>query len=38
MVYMFKYDSTHGQYKGDVKTENGKLIIDGMEITIYNER
>jgi len=38
MVYMFKYDSTHGQYKGDVKTEGGKLIIDGHTITIFNER
>jgi len=38
MVYMFKYDSTHGQYKGDVKTEGGKLIIDGQAITIFNER
>jgi len=38
MVYMFKYDSTHGQYKGEVKAEDGKLVIDGNAIAIFGER
>lgn len=38
MVYMFKYDSTHGQYKGEIRAEDGKLVIDGQEITIFGER
>jgi len=38
MVYMFKYDSTHGQYKGSVEVTNGKLVIDGQEIAVFNER
>ncbi|KAF9034471.1 glyceraldehyde-3-phosphate dehydrogenase [Hymenopellis radicata] len=38
MVYMFKYDSVHGRYKGDVHTKNGKLFIDGKEIAVYGER
>uniref|UniRef100_A0A673HL78 Glyceraldehyde-3-phosphate dehydrogenase n=1 Tax=Sinocyclocheilus rhinocerous TaxID=307959 RepID=A0A673HL78_9TELE len=38
MVYMFKYDSTHGKYKGEVKVEGGKLVIDGQAITVFSER
>jgi len=38
MVYMFKYDSTHGQYKGEVAAVDGKLVIDGKAITIFNEK
>jgi len=39
MVYMFKYDSTHGTWKhGDVKAEGGKLIIGNMSIAVYRER
>uniref|UniRef100_A0AAR2LE45 Glyceraldehyde-3-phosphate dehydrogenase n=1 Tax=Pygocentrus nattereri TaxID=42514 RepID=A0AAR2LE45_PYGNA len=38
MVYMFKYDSTHGKYKGEVKAEGGKLIIDGHAIKVFSER
>ncbi|KAI8141834.1 glyceraldehyde-3-phosphate dehydrogenase [Fennellomyces sp. T-0311] len=38
MVYMFKYDSTHGRYKGTVEQKDGKLIVDGKEIAVYAER
>jgi glyceraldehyde 3-phosphate dehydrogenase len=38
MVYMFKYDSTHGQFKGDVHAANGKLVIDGHSITVSAEK
>ncbi|KAG7457745.1 hypothetical protein MATL_G00230640 [Megalops atlanticus] len=38
MVYMFKYDSTHGRFKGEVKAENGQLVINGHAITIFHER
>merc|ERR1712121_220303 len=38
MVYMFKYDSTHGKFKGDVRNENGKLCIGNMVIEVFHER
>uniref|UniRef100_A0A8C4GRH0 Glyceraldehyde-3-phosphate dehydrogenase n=1 Tax=Dicentrarchus labrax TaxID=13489 RepID=A0A8C4GRH0_DICLA len=39
MVYMFKYDSTHGVWKhGEVKAEGGKLIIGNMQIMVFHER
>merc|ERR1712203_968093 len=38
MVYMFKYDSTHGRFKGDVAVAGDKLVIDGKEISVFGER
>jgi len=38
MIYMFKYDSTHGHFKGNVTKENGKLVIDGRHITVHAEK
>lgn len=35
MVYMFKYDSTHGRYQGSVKAEGGKLVVDGKAIRVF---
>ncbi|CAF4045019.1 unnamed protein product [Rotaria magnacalcarata] len=37
MVYMFKYDSTHGKFKGVVSHKNGKLIVNGQEINVFAE-
>ncbi len=37
MEYMLKYDTIHGVFKGDVKTENGKLVVNGKEITVFAE-
>lgn len=38
MVYMFKYDSTHGRFKGEVKSEGGFLIVNGQKISVFTER
>merc|ERR1711994_1118047 len=38
MVYMFKYDSTHGRYKGDISVDGDKLKINGKLISVFGER
>jgi glyceraldehyde 3-phosphate dehydrogenase len=38
MVYMFKYDSTHGQFKGEVKKDGKDLVVSGHKIQVFNER
>jgi len=38
MVYMFKYDSTHGRFKGEVKHDGTFLYVNGAKITVFGER
>jgi glyceraldehyde 3-phosphate dehydrogenase len=38
MVYMFRYDSTHGRFKGEVKQEGGLLVVNGKQIHVFQER
>ena len=35
MEYMAKYDSVHGRIKQDVTSEDGKLIVDGKDISVF---
>lgn len=35
---MFKYDSAHGNFKGEVKEENHNLVVDGKTIKFFSER
>jgi len=38
MVYLFKYDSTHGRYKGQCYAKDGKLHIENHVIAVYTEK
>lgn len=38
MAYMLKYDSTHGSFKGDVKVEDGALVVNGRKIRVTAEK
>jgi glyceraldehyde 3-phosphate dehydrogenase len=35
MVYMLRYDTVHGQFKGDISTRDGKLVVNGEEIAVF---
>jgi len=35
---MFKYDSTHGRFKGEVSVDGEFLVIDGKKIAVFGER
>ena len=38
MAYMLSYDSVHGRFKSDVRTENGYLIVNGKKIHVTADR
>ena len=37
MAYMVKYDTVHGKFEGEISSEEGKLIVNGKEVKVYNE-
>jgi glyceraldehyde 3-phosphate dehydrogenase len=38
MVYMTKYDTMHGHFDGDIKSEDGKLVVNGKKVKVYAEK
>lgn len=38
MVYLFKYDSTHGKFTGSVGKDGDYLVVNGKKIRVYTER
>ena len=38
LAYMLKYDSVHGQFKGEVHAEGNYLVVDGKKIQVFAEK
>ena len=38
LAYLFKYDSIHGRFDGEVKTDGNSLLVDGKKIQVSSER
>ena len=38
LAYMLKFDSVHGAFDGEVYAKDGKLIVNGKEIRVTNEK
>jgi len=36
MVYMLRYDTVHGKFPGTIEVEDGKLVVNGKKIAVYN--
>jgi glyceraldehyde 3-phosphate dehydrogenase len=38
LAYLFKYDSTHGSFQGEVKAEEDAIIVNGQRILVFSEK
>ncbi len=38
MAYMLKYDSVHGEFKGEVSVDGGHLVVNGKKIRVTAEK
>jgi glyceraldehyde 3-phosphate dehydrogenase len=38
IAYMLRHDSTHGRFRGEVRVEDGQLVVNGRSIRITSER
>lgn len=38
LAHLFKYDSVHGKYNGEVSVDGDYLIVDGKKIKVFSER
>jgi glyceraldehyde 3-phosphate dehydrogenase len=37
MVYMLKYDTVHGPFKGTVEVKDGHLVVNGAKVSVFGE-
>jgi glyceraldehyde 3-phosphate dehydrogenase len=37
LAHLFKYDSIHGVFEGEVKESENRIVIDGLSIPVYSE-
>ena len=37
-AYMFKYDSTHGRFDGEVSHDKDHIILNGKKVAVFNEK
>lgn len=38
LAHLFKYDSVHGRFDGEVKADGNQLVVNGKAITVYSEK
>jgi glyceraldehyde 3-phosphate dehydrogenase len=38
LAHLLKYDSIHGRFPGEVRTESGNLVVNGKKIPVLSER
>lgn len=38
LAHLIKYDTTHGIFDGDVRVEDGDIVVNGKHVTLLSER
>ncbi len=36
MMYMLRYDTVHGRFQGQIEEKDGKLVVNGHAVTVFN--
>ena len=38
LAHLLKYDSVHGVFKGEIRAEEGKIVVNGKAIPVYSQK